>query len=945
VRTRWHVDAVHRLVSRLAPPRLASWRPLRARPIAGRGVDIQTGHVCFAETDLDLPGPPHVALTRTYVSGHAHRAGALGRGWSLSFDQAITAEPGGLVWRDGHGRELLFMGHAAPGATLPHPLDAARLTCLGPGAYRIVDGARRLGFEADRPGEPARLRSIEVGAASAWITHEGGRPTSVSVGAHRLHLGWAHGRLVAAKIELPSRQTFDYATYEYDLDGELAAVRLPHGVQRRYEYAQGLLVTRGLADGERVYFGYDGAGSDARCVRTWAHSGYDDRRLSYRYGATTVRDTDDTPHLFEHDPLYRLTSTPAGRIAYDAERLHPVQETSRAGRRVVTLDAAGRPARIVEADGAVTSFAYDDAGRVVRRVDPTGAEAHLRWADDALVERTGDGPRTAVRTNERGATEIVVGDEWLEVERDGARRPTRVRLRDEEWTTEYGSLGRPSVFVGPSHRRRFEHDAFGRVVAIEADGLRAAFARDGEGRLIRATLPDGDWVIERDAGGLPRLVTRPGFACELSFDRERRLTAVTDRRGRRWRFERDRAGRVVQETDFDGRAYAYRYAGASARVSTVTLPDGDRLGVYRDAGGRVTEARYGKALEERFAYDAAGRLIEARREDNVVALERDRVGNVVSEQQGEDAVGGRHDARGRRALVVSSVGARITRSWGPRGERVIEVMAPDGSRHDVTLDRERLVTGGLDVPRAPDDPPLRYSGEGEVARDATGRIVEWRSPAGRRWEYRYGVDGLIAAVVLPGGEALTYEYDAFGRRVSARSPHFDARWIWDGGVALHELSSIAPPRMYVFDPADGSPIGRVEPGVARWLGLYQDFVSLFDPAQPDRPTSEYWPWRGGLFIDFFTGLWLGPGAAFHPRAAEPMGASTLTDELFGPTERQPFDYRPRVLGILDRASDATLSRFLRRLTTPRWLDLPRTPPAPWPEPIEPPSLWPRDLRV
>ncbi|MCB9597000.1 MAG: RHS repeat protein [Sandaracinaceae bacterium] len=947
MRARWHVDAAHRLVSRLAPPRLASWRPMALRPIAGGGVDIQTGHVSFTETDLELPGPPSLALARTYSSGSAHRAGLLGRGWSLSIDQRVTVEPGGFVWRDGHGRELLFLHDGPPttGLRLVHPLDPARLWCVGPRAFRVTDGARRMSFEAPADGKPARLTSIETGTDSLWITYDRDLPVAVQVGVHRLHLAYAHGRLLSARVELPSGQTFDFATYEYDTDGDLARVRLPHGVERGYVYAQGLLVTRARADGERVHFGYDGVGSDARCVRTWGESGYDDRRLSYRYGSTTVLDSENVPYVFESDPLHRLTSIPHVTLTYDPDRLAPIERRGRGGSVVATLDPEGRPATVKAPDGGVEKHVYDDAGRVVVHVDATGTEAQLRYADDALVERAGDGPPTAIRTNAAGATEIVVGDEWLEVERDGARRPSRVRLRDEEWTATYDGLGRPAQLDGPDGRRRFEHDAFGRLVGIEVDGLRAAFTRDGEGRLLRATLPDGDWVIERDRGGLPRLVTRPDFACELRFDRERRLTAVVDRRGRRWAFTRDAMGRVVEEIDFDQRSYQYRYAGASSDVATLVLPDGDRVGVYRDKAGRVTEARYGKTIEERFVYDVAGRVIEARREDNVVTLGRDRLGAVVSERQGEDEVGASYDARGRRALVVSSVGARITRTWGANGGRVVEIMAPDGSRHEVQLDRSRLVSGDLDVARAPRDPPLRFSGEGEVERDVAGRITAWTAPDGRRWGYRYGVDGLIASVKLPGGDELTYDYDAFGRRVAARSKHWDARWVWDGGVALHELSTIAPPRLYVFDPADGSPIGRVEPGSVRWLGLYQDFVSLFDPAQPDRPTSEYWAWRGGLFIDFLTGLWLGPGRAFHPRAAEPMGASTLTDELFGPTDPPAFDYSPRVLRTIDRASDDELTRFLRRLTTPAWLDLPRTPPTPWPEPIEPPSLWPRDLRV
>jgi YD repeat-containing protein len=271
---------------------------------------------------------------------------------------------------------------------------------------------------------------------------------------------------------------------------------------------------------------------------------------------------------------------------------------------------------------------------------------------------------------------------------------------------------------------------------------------------------------------------------------------------------------------------------------------------------------------------------------------------------------------------------------------VLEVVGPDGVRHVVELLGGRLRAGSLDVARAPVAPPLRGSGEGLVERDGLGRIAAWKGPDGRRFTYGYGSDGLLDAVLLPSGEAWRFEHDAFGRRRSARGGAWDVRWVWDGGLALHELSSFAPPTLYVFDPSDGSPIGKVQPGAPRWLGLHQDFVCLFDPTQLGVPSPEYWPWRGGLQIDFPTGLWIGPGRAFHPRAAEPMGYGSIADELLGPAEHRAFTYRPRVASLLERATEASLEEFLHRLTTPPWLELPRTPPVPWPEPIDAPRVVP-----
>src|SRR5690606_11753478 len=141
-----------------------------------------------------------------------------------------------------------------------HPLDPARLVCLDRGVLRIIDGrGRRLELEARSPAGPALLSSIEHGPDSVVVTRDAdARPVVVQAGARRLHLLYAHARLRAVRVELASGESLDFASYDYDRGGHLVRVRLPHGIARGYELAGGLLVTRILADGERVYFGYDG---------------------------------------------------------------------------------------------------------------------------------------------------------------------------------------------------------------------------------------------------------------------------------------------------------------------------------------------------------------------------------------------------------------------------------------------------------------------------------------------------------------------------------------------------------------------------------------------------------------------------------------------------------------------------------------------------------------
>jgi RHS repeat-associated protein len=57
---------------------------------------------------------------------------------------------------------------------------------------------------------------------------------------------------------------------------------------------------------------------------------------------------------------------------------------------------------------------------------------------------------------------------------------------------------------------------------------------------------------------------------------------------------------------------------------------------------------------------------------------------------------------------------------------------------------------------------------------------------GKRWEYRWHVNGMLHEVKRPDGKLVRFTYDALGRRLSKEYDGTVTRWVWDGNLPLHE---------------------------------------------------------------------------------------------------------------------------------------------------------------
>lgn len=280
-----------------------------------------------------------------------------------------------------------------------------------------VDASGRRGFVSyDASG---RVKTFgAAGADPITVDYDVcGRPVAVAEpGSPLSTLVWdAEGRLIQrGRGDLAMR-------WSYDADGEREAISYPDGTQSAYVRDAGGYVVGvhhpalGTIDLERDAAGrLVGARADGmRAV--WRHEGGDLVGYEMRAGerlrtAQLMRDPigrvveatiDGARHAFSYDAAGQLAGadTPAGAFVFDYDangRL--ARESTPLGVADYEYDAVGQLEACVVADGAVTRYEYDGAGRRVREA---GDELNRRYRWDesgrltqVVTEHPGEGART-----------------------------------------------------------------------------------------------------------------------------------------------------------------------------------------------------------------------------------------------------------------------------------------------------------------------------------------------------------------------------------------------------------------------------------------------------------------------------------------------------------------------------------------------------------------------
>ncbi|MCA9651286.1 MAG: RHS repeat protein [Myxococcales bacterium] len=655
--------------------------PAEYEVLVGDPVNVVTGAVITQTVDYEQVSPP-LRLRRRYDSRRSDRRSSLGWGWSHDLEQSIRLEPRRVVLRDGDGREREFSTNhlpgrvTRPGDTLQDSSGRYRLRCIARLQWELSDG-RSVRHFAEVEGEPAEereqgtarlVRVAHPDAPLIELEYAAGRLVEVYVGGRRaLRFEYGAAGLLRRFFAAAGEGEIMQAELEHSADGDLLRVKDAYGHAREYEYLDHLLVRETNRDGGSFWYGYDGAGPRARCVRSWGDGGYLTRTLEHdpAAGTTTVHDSYGQPTVYRYDAAGCVTGIDGPRerrsmkyddklrlieirwgdgtresASYDRDG-NLVERVDRDGSRwsmeygpdgrmiagtdpqggrwSYAHDERGRLRRVEDPTGHATRFDFDERGGLCRITEPTGNQMFLRIDDEGRITempQPGKKGRVAYKYDERGLLRAARDSEdrrssWVHdangklVRRDGLRTRTA-------WERS------PEGFILAEQQgtrlARVQRDAFGLVRGIDFPERSVAYALDTEGRLLKASGSDASeplLAIERSEQGLVEAYEMPSLGrCELEHDlRSSRITGMSLPEGH-LRIEQDDAGRLTSLTRPDGSTWRYEYR----KDGLLTAASNERVSCSwtRDPRGAIVAQRWGSVEIGDLNPDHLGRRVGLR---------------------------------------------------------------------------------------------------------------------------------------------------------------------------------------------------------------------------------------------------------------------------------------------------------------------------------------------
>ncbi|MEV6418424.1 DUF6531 domain-containing protein [Streptomyces sp. NPDC051662] len=777
-------------------------RALAAKETCGDPIDMATGQMVLAQTDVDLPGVLPLVLRRTHLTGYAHGI-SFGPSWAATLDERLERDTrtDGVWWRREDGSSLYYSRTPDIVGDRVDPVAGERLplTYLSRGgSYVLVVQDPHTGLT--RHFEPAEATvdtwwlarvedrnhnhlTVERGSDDALleVTHSGGYHVSITTDGQGRRITGLHADTENGPLRLRG--------YVHDENGDLTEVRNAVDAPTRFTYDATHRITGWRDSNDTAFtYTYDGQG---RVTATHGTDGILNSTIDYTGphddGTTTAAYTDSLGHttVYRANPYGQIVTIvdPLGATTTQTWDLHDhlLTRTDPLGRATRwEWDDAGDLVSVTTADGTGSRIAYNDLHLPVLITDSQGA-TQLQTFDERgnCTSRTApDGTVHRFTHHSTGSVATVVSPlgDTLRIDTDAAGLP--LTLEDAHGT-----------------RTTYRRDTFGRTVAVtDPLGATTTLVLDAEGRLLRRDSPDGtteSWTYDGEGsctgridplGASTRLshgpfdllaaqVTSDGAEHRFLYDTEQRLTQVTNPLDLTWSYTYDPVGRLIAETDFDGRTTRYSY-DAAGQPLTRTNAAGETITYAYNTAGRLSAKEVAGERTE-YAYDAAGRLTEAVSASSRLTRTYDGAGRLTTETVDGRTTRYQYDAFGRRTFRTTPTGAATRTLWDQLGNRVGLRLDDD---HLLAFDHDVL---GREIRRTLGDRVALDSGWDPLGRLTSHTLSTGQAPLRQR-EFGYRSDGEPVSVTDSAtGHATHYDLDALGRPRTATDRHASESYRYD----------------------------------------------------------------------------------------------------------------------------------------------------------------------
>ncbi len=641
-------------------------------------------------------------------------------------------------------------------------------TALDRVSSRTYDAAGRLLTQTDGP-EASAARAITT------YTYDGAGQllqvrTSDSVGTA------ATAQLVRYFYDQAGRQVamLDAAGYltevQYDLGGRIQSQTRYATLSPSAQLASGTLAQlrpgANAAQDQTTRYFYDGRGQKigqldaAGYLTQWIIDEAGNTRAERRHATALVwASTDSLATLRARAGTYREQ-----RMAYNA---------------------LGQLATQTDAEGTVTRYSYDDAGRLVKTEQAQGTsevrEGNRRYNafGELIGELSGEGALRLLPGMTEAQLDAVYAQYGVRHGYDAlGRRIESIDAAGNRTWYFYNAAGQQTFQVRGVADDNNLANALGEVTEQRYNAFgETTDSISYTGRIVLSVPGSRDSV--QAALGVLSYAAATDSRRQYTYTNRGQLASLVDAQGGTTQYSYDAFGQLSQEVRWAGTANAmtvqYRY---DARGLQTRVIEGVGSAVERarsvafDAFGRVISSVDGRGATHTASYDRLGRQLTTQQTVGLrvesTSTSYDAYGRIVS---ASDAMGQVttyvHDDAARSLTMTSPEGVAVTTIHNRHGQTV-RISDASGFT-DYTYNRNGQLTA---TQRKASDGTLITSQTDEFD-EARGLLTATVDGSGRRVEFTYDAAGrLLRRVVDPAGQALAtrYQYDGQGRQLSVTDP-------------------------------------------------------------------------------------------------------------------------------------------------------------------------------
>ena len=576
----------------------------------------------------------------------------------------------------------------------------------------------------------------------------------------------------------------------YDESGNLIAERSPTGAETLYQYDQDNRLRFFIpSEGEPTQYGYD-QGYVNRIIQgdaQWLYERNPQGDITqqtdpqgnitrYQYTETgkikTIRYPDASQHLLTWNKLGQLIeeTLPQGgtrRYRYDSLGNQIIRQDERNQVTQFSYDALGRIITITYPDKTSKQFKYnaysnitesiDEQGRITRyqylpnlhkvsaKINPDGSQVHYQYNNQLNL--------TGI-TNEQG----------------------------ERYHLDYYPNGLISQETGFDGRKTsYQYDLGGNLIAKtdyddQGKEYTTTYLRSPEGKLLQKTLPDGKKINYGYNGqGLLTRVDDEQWPLNYEYDITGKLTA--EHQG--WatlRYQYSPLGILSQCKLPDGNVIDYKYQ-KGGQLAQINLND-QKLTEHFYSLGQEVERQQG-SLTSQYDYDEQGRLKTHFVNTSQKNLYQRKYqysanGNLAAIEDSRKGIRQYHyDPLDRLVQVRGDISEDLIHD--PAGN----LLAQDHKTQQANVKGNRLLMQG--------DKHFIYDSFGNLIQEARGQGQKLVT------QYQYDSQQQLIQATMPDGTSASYQYDAFGRRISKTvtdktGQKTKTEFIWLGEKLLAESS-------------------------------------------------------------------------------------------------------------------------------------------------------------